>query len=110
MHGNIMPWIIVNGCKINFDMGMTAIVNKNGLASSKTGAGADDKTVWGWWLSPYIKFGPLEAGVQIMTIGVHDHLLNKSTELNDNAGWGGHKLTKDAPVKVAIPIRMVFHF
>lgn len=109
MHGSIMPWIIVRGWRINLDMGMTAVVNKNGLAGRVTDATEDDKAIWGWWISPYVKFGPLEIGFHIMTVGDHTHLTSE-TSMNDNAAWSSHKLAKDAPIKIAIPIRMVFHF
>jgi len=111
MHGSVMPWINVRGWKINLDMGMTALVNKYGLAhtNSRTGATEDDKTLWGWWISPYVKYGPLEVGFHIMTAGDHAHL-GTDDNLNDNAAWSIHKLFKEPKIKIAIPIRMVFHF
>jgi hypothetical protein len=88
MHGNIMPWIDLSGWRICFDVGMTAL-------------SFDSEFLLGWWLSPYVKFGPFEGGIHVMTIG------RPGVE---NAGWRARIVEKDSPVKITVPIRMVFHF
>jgi hypothetical protein len=88
MHGNIMPWVNIAGWNICFDVGMTAY-------------SLDNDFVLGWWVSPYVKFGPFEGGIHLMTVG------RPGVE---NAGWRARIVEEDSPVKLTVPIRMVFHF
>ena len=110
LHGNIMPWITIAGWTINFDVGMTGVANSDGLAGRVRNAAEDDKFIMGWWIAPYVKFRNFEAGVQIMTAGDARHFNDAPNNMNDNAGWGIHRVAKEAPVKLSIPIRMVFNF
>ena len=111
LHGNIMPWIDISGWKIHLDLGMTGVANPDTLAGSKIpDVTEDDKFIMGWWIGPYVKFRNFEAGVIVMTAGDDKHFNSEKTAINDNMGWGIHKVAKDARIKLSIPIRMVFHF
>jgi hypothetical protein len=97
LHSSIMPYYnINNNMRINVDFGGTFIAPDQG----------DSR--FGWWLTPYFTMGPFQAGITIHTIGNGKNAKDNGWE--NNAGYLAGVVTKDAPVKFAIPIKLTFGF
>jgi len=98
IHGNVMPWVKISDWNIFFDIGMTGLLND--IDSEK-------EFTLGWWLSPYVKIGPLKAGIHVMTVGDIDDQYGRRTT---SAGWRARKVNEDNPVRITVPIAMEFQF
>jgi len=89
IHGNIMPYFTFGNIKVNVDLGLT--VNKL----------TDNDANIGWWISPYMDFGPLRAGIQVFTVaGVGWNSTIATAPIGDEANV----------VKFNIPLMLTFSF